>query len=167
VPSKRSDTDAALYCDACQLVLRMPSDAFARGESVVSMSCPSCGRVARVERLSDGSYRIAHKGQIFICPRPLRTNSLVVMLAYVGAFAVLALTFSAVTRFVHWALCPVVFVATLLAMGIIGATQLALQGDLNRAYVDLMRIFYKGLPYLLLRRAPEAKVVPDGTASRA
>jgi hypothetical protein len=147
------------------LVFRVPQDAFERGESAASVACPRCSRRARIERGSGGRVRIVHRGHILVCPAPLSSNPLAVVFAYVGALAAVALAFAAVARLVPGALCPVVLFATLVAVGLIGATQLAMQGRLDRTYVELMAIFYKGLPYLLLRRAPDGKVVPEAATS--
>jgi uncharacterized YccA/Bax inhibitor family protein len=158
--------DGALFCEACDLIFRIPPGVLDRAGVQASVACPTCGRAARVQRLPDGGVAIVHGDHVMIVPRPMNSNPLVAVMIYAGAVVAIALAFAAVATRVHWALCPVVFAATLAAVGIVGGIQLALLGTLNRTYVDLMQTFLKGLPYLLFRRAPDGRRVADSTTVR-
>ena len=117
--------------------------------------------------MPDGRFQITDADHIIICPLPLRSNPLAVVLVYFGALAGLSLAFAAVARIVELYLCPVVLVASLLALGIVGAIQLARDGSLNRSFVELMSIFYKGLPAILGKKIPEGRVVKERGPSGA
>jgi hypothetical protein len=80
---------------------------------------------------------------------------------YSLGLALVALVFCPVARLVHWALCPLVFFASLVLVGQLGAVQLSMAGQLNNNYVELMRIFYKAVPNLLGWRPREGKVIPE------
>ena len=163
MPAKRTAKAFAFYCDPCQLVFRVPREQLGNPSDVSSVVCFYCSRKARVERLPDGGIRVIHDNDryVFICPRPLDNNPLIVVLAYVGGFAVLAITFAAVARTVHPALCPVVLLTAVLSIGVIGGIQLAIAGQLNKSYVDLVRVFVGALSNLLWRKAPQGIVVRD------
>ena len=159
--------NSALFCEACDLIFRIPPEVLDKPGVQTSVACPTCGRRARVQRLADGGVAIVHNDHIMLVPRPMNSNPLVVLLFYAGAVVAISLAFAAVATRVHWALCPVVFAATLAAVGILGGIQLALVGTLNGTYIELMRTFLKGLPYLLFRRAPAGKRVTEGTTVSA
>jgi UDP-N-acetylglucosamine:LPS N-acetylglucosamine transferase len=107
--------------------------------------------------------RISKSDRIILCPQPLHANPLAIVVVYLGGAVGLAFAFAAVANLVGAVLCPVVLAATLIAVGVIGAIQLAVAGKLNRPFVELMRIFYKGLPGILGKKIPEGK---DVSASR-
>ena len=153
--------DLAFYCDVCERAFRIRNDHPGASGKNFTVACPTCGRKARVERISDREIRIAHKEHVLICPRPLNNNPLAVVLVYSFSVAVIALAFAAVTRLVHWAICPLVFFASLLVIGQLGAVQLSMAGQLNNNYVELTRIFYKGLPNLLKWRPRKGNVIPE------
>ena len=112
--------------------------------------------------------RISKSDRVIICPKPLRSNPLVVAVVYFGGIVGISLAFATVARTVDPLLCPLVLFATLVAIGVIGTLQLASVGALNKPYVDLMRIFYKGLPGILGKQAPEGKdVSPIGLPGSA
>lgn len=83
-------------------------------------------------------------------------------LFYLGALAVIALLFAAIAHLVGIYLCPIVFGASLAALVVIGGIQLAHDGHLNKNFVDLMGIFFKGLPALLGAKVAEGKAVAPG-----
>jgi hypothetical protein len=158
---------SALFCQSCDAIFRIPPGVLDRPGVQVSVACPTCGRAARVERLANGGVAIVHNDHVMLVPRPMNSNPLVAVLIYAGVVVAISLAFASIATRVHWALCPVVFAATLAAVGIVGGIQLALLGTLNRTYVQLMQTFLKGLPYLLFRRAPDGNRVADAATTNA
>ena len=161
MPKSRTSKSPAFYCQACELLFRIPSEELGTPGQVFSVACPMCGRKARVERLPDGALQIVHKEHVLICPRPLNNNPLAVAIVYLCGALVLAAAFTAVAHFTGPLLCPVVLTASILFVGVIGAIQLQSSGALSKNFVELMRIFYKGLPNLLGKSAPRGKVLPE------
>src|SRR5215472_3940681 len=115
--------DEKFFCEVCNSIFLIPDEL---SKSQVTIACPTCGRQAKVGVLPGGGAFIRHSDHIFVCPRPLNNNPLVMILVYVGVIVVLAAVFSAVAKWVHPLLCPVVFLTILLTIVLIGAIQLSI-----------------------------------------
>jgi hypothetical protein len=150
-----------LYCDPCEVLFSAQRIAGSSITQLATVSCPHCGRKAKVEFRPDGRFQIIHNGYIFVCPKPLYHNPLAVALVYAGVTVVVGMVFATIAKWVSPFMCPVVLVATLMLVGVVGTIQLAVTGGLNKSYVQLMKLFFKNVPTLLGRRVRESKVVPD------
>jgi hypothetical protein len=157
--------DPAFFCDVCEAAFRIPIERFEKPGVTIPVACPTCGLQGNATRQPDGRIQIRHRKHIFVCPRPLVHNPLAVTLVYAGiVFPIILFSFAAVSLVVRAMLCPLVFLAALLATALIGGIQLAITGDLKKSYIELVRLFVKAMPRLLFRqRLPIGRIAELAT----
>jgi predicted Zn finger-like uncharacterized protein len=154
-----SSSTMPFLCDVCNAVFRIPLDQLSGSESSYSVACPTCGRTAEVRRLLNGEFQVEHGEHVFRCPGPLNRNPPVTIVGYLGILAFVVAVFVAVARMVSPVLCPVVLFATLFAVGLIVILQLLRERELTADnFVQLIALFYRTLPVIMGRNAPQGEV---------
>jgi len=165
--SAKKKNDLRLYCEACRLVFRIAGKDLDIAVRIVSVACPICGRQARIEAISGGGIQILDGDHVIVCPGPLNRNPLTATLVYVSAAVMVAAILGVIAKQLGPFLCPVVFITSLLLIGVVGAIQLTMTGVLTGSnFLQLMAIFYKHVP-LLMGKEPAVGQVNAKSAKAA
>jgi uncharacterized protein YbaR (Trm112 family) len=141
--------DHNFICDVCRRVFRIDEGAVdEHGRAIVA--CPTCNRKATVTLRPDGRLIVKHGKHIVECPPHVKDNPVLAAVTFGGLFLIVLFGFAGITLFVHWAFCPVVFVATLIAMLLVVVSQSAATGILTgRSTLDGLGLVANALPNLL------------------
>jgi hypothetical protein len=160
-PRPKKPRPLEFFCAVCEHVFRVRRRETMQPGKRYTVACPTCGRKARVVVNTNGDAEIEHGDRIYVCPRPLRHNPLVTVLCLLVAAILLTAVFTFAGMKLGLMLCPVVLFFVIVAMVLIGAVFLQLTGQLDKRYIDLVRIVFKALPNVFLNRAAESEPVED------
>ena len=69
---------------------------------------------------------------------------------YLFTLVVVSAVFAVISAYIPWYIIPILFIAAIIALGVIGAFQLRMDGELNESnFLTLMIETYKRLPLLI------------------